>query len=322
MKKLFGLIVISSLSLALFGQAKKPTIMVVPSDQYCISKGYKMEFESMGAKQTLPDYKAAMQNDAEVRLVITKMGEIMADRGFLLKDLEMELKNLEREAAEAAMLASSSSGSEMAESPIDALKRTAKADIVMDLSFEIKRQGPNKYITFNLRGLDAYTSKQIAGAAGQGAPSSSAGADLLLEEAVLSHMDGFNAGLQRHFDDMFANGREIKVMVRRWANWFDNLESTYDYDGEDKELLEHIEDWFYDNTVQHRFSLSDATENMMRLEQVRIPMMTTDSRGRERAVDARSFLSGLSKHLRDNFQIDSKIYLRGLGEAWLIVGEK
>ncbi len=61
---------------------------------------------------------------------------------------------------------------------------------------------------------------------------------------------------------------------------------------------------------------------MMRLEQVRIPMMTTDSRGRERAVDARSFLSGLSKHLRDNFQIDSKIYLRGLGEAWLIVGEK
>ena len=322
MKKLFGLIVISSLSLALFGQAKKPTIMVVPSDQYCISKGYKMEFESMGAKQTLPDYKAAMQNDAEVRLVITKMGEIMADRGFPLKDLEMELKNLEREAAEAAMLASSSSGSEMAESPIDALKRTAKADIVMDLSFEIKRQGPNKYITFNLRGLDAYTSKQIAGAAGQGAPSSSAGADLLLEEAVLSHMDGFNAGLQRHFDDMFANGREIKVMVRRWANWFDNLESTYDYDGEDKELLEHIAAWFYDNTVQHRFSLSDATENMMRLEQVRIPMMTTDSRGRERAVDARSFLSGLSKHLRDNFQIDSKIYLRGLGEAWLIVGEK
>ena len=133
MKKLFGLIVISSLSLALFGQAKKPTIMVVPSDQYCISKGYKMEFESMGAKQTLPDYKAAMQNDAEVRLVITKMGEIMADRGFPLKDLEMELKNLEREAAEAAMLASSSSGSGMAESPIDALKRTAKADIVMDL---------------------------------------------------------------------------------------------------------------------------------------------------------------------------------------------
>lgn len=322
MKRLFSILILSALSFTLLGQAKKPTIMVVPSDQYCISKGYKMEFESMGLKQTLPDYKAAMQNDADLRLVITKMGQIMADRGFPLKDLEMELKNLEREAAEAAMLMSSSSGSEMAESPIDMLKRTAKADIILDLSFEVKRQGPHRYITFNLRGLDSYTSKQVSGAAGAGQPSSAASPELLLEEAVLSHMDGFNAGLQRHFEDMFANGREIKVMIRRWANWFDNLESYYEYDGEELELIGHIENWFYDNTVQQRFSLSDATDNMMRLEQVRIPMMTVDSRGRERAVDARSFLSGLSKHLRDNFQIDSKIYLRGLGEAWLIVGEK
>jgi hypothetical protein len=322
MKRLFSILIFSIISLSLLAQARKPTIMVVPSDQYCISRGYKMEFESMGAKQTLPDYKAAMQNDADLRLVITKLGQIMADRGFPLKDLEMEMRNLEREQAEAAMLMSSSSGSEMAESPVDALKRTAKADIIMDLSFDIKRQGPARYITFNLRGLDAYTSKQVSGAAGAGAPSSAASPELLLEEAVLSHMDGFNAGLMSHFEDMFEKGREVRINVRRWASWFDNLETYYDYNGEEKELLEHIEDWFFDNTVQGRFSLSDASENQMRLEQVRIPMMTVDNRGRERAVDTRGFLSGLSRHLRQNFQIDSKIYVRGLGEAWLIVGEK
>lgn len=277
----------------------------------------------MGMKQTLPDYRATLQNDSEIRLVITKMGEIMASRGFPLKDLEMELKNLEREAAEAAML-TSGSGSEMMESPIDMLKRTAKADIILDLSVEVKRRGPEKYITFNLRGLDAYTSKQIAGAAGQGSPSSSAGSDLLLEEAVLSHMDGFNAGLQRHFDDMFANGREMKVMVRIWDGWYEgNLETYFtDSHGEELELLEHIENWFYDNAVQGRFSLSDATENFMRLEQVRMPMMETDSRGRERAMDARRYVTGLSRYLNTNFGIESKVYLRGLGEAWLIIGEK
>lgn len=322
MKKLFSIFILSLVSLTLLGQARKPTIMVVPSDQYCISRGYKLEFESMGAKQTLPDYKAAMQNDADLRLVITKMGQIMADRGFPLKDLEMELRNLEREAAEAAMLMSSTSGSELAESPVDMLKRTAKADIIMDLSFDVKRQGPHRYISFNLRGLDAYTSKQISGAAGAGAPSSAASPELLLEEAVLSHMDGFNAGLQRHFDEMFNIGREVRVNIRRFANWFDNLETYYTYDGEELELLEHIENWFFDNTVSGRFSLSDASDNQMRFEQVRIPMMETDSRGRERAVDTRRWLSGLSRHLRDNFQIDSKIYMRGLGEAWLIVGEK
>ncbi len=322
MKRVLSMIILTLISVTIFAQAKKPTIMIVPSDQYCISRGYKMEFQSMGAKQTLPDYKAAMQQDANLRLVITKMGEIMADRGFPLKDLEMELKNLEREAAESAALMSSSSGSELAESPIDMLKRTAKADIIMDLSYEVVRQGPRNYISFNLRGLDAYTSKQISGAAGAGNPSTAAAVELLLEEAVLSHMDGFNAGLQRHFDEMFEIGREIKVMVRRFANWPDNLETDFTFDGEDKPLIEHIEDWFYDNAKGKRFNLSDATENMMRFEQVRIEMITVDSRGRERAVDARSFISGLSKHLKDNFGIESKIYLRGLGEAWLIVGEK
>ncbi|HPJ46254.1 MAG TPA: DUF6175 family protein, partial [Tenuifilaceae bacterium] len=208
--------------------------------------------------------------------------------------------------------------SDMAESPIDMLKRTAKADIIMDLSFEIKRNGPEKYITFNLRGLDAYTSKQIAGAAGQGAPSMSAGADLLLEEAVLSHMDGFNNLLQGHFEDMFAKGREVKVMVRVWNNWGETLETEFD----DKELTEIIDDWFFDNTVEGRFSVSDATENFMRLEQVRIPMMRVDDRGRERAVDTRSFVNDLRKYLKSTYEIDSKVYLRGLGEAWLILGEK
>ncbi|MFP4556533.1 MAG: DUF6175 family protein [Bacteroidales bacterium] len=321
MKKLLSIFIFSIISLSLLGQARKPTIMVVPSDQYCISRDFKMEFESMGRTQTLPDYKAAMQNDADLRLVITKMGQIMADRGFPLKDLEMELRNLEREQAEAAMLTSGSSGSEIAESPVDMLKRTAKADIILDLSFDIKRQGPNRYITFNLRGLDAYTSKQISGAAGAGDPSSAASPELLLEEAVLSHMDGFNAGLMSHFEDMFENGREVRVNIRTWANWYDNLETYFTYDGEELELLEHIEDWFYDNTVQGRFSMSDASDTQMRLEQVRIPLFE-ERRGRQRAIDTRRWLSGLSKHLRDNFGIDSKIYMRGLGEAWLIVGEK
>jgi len=291
MKKLtFTFIFILSV-LTGFGQAKKPVLMVVPSDQYCISRGYKMVFQNQGMTQTLPDYKAALQSDPDLRLVITKMGQIMADRGFPLKDLEQELKNLEQERAESSMLTSSSSGSEMAESPIDALKRVAKADIILDLDFDIKRQGPQKYIVFNLKGLDAYTAKQVTGVAGAGNPSSAASPELLLEEAVLSHMDNFNAGLMRHFDDMFANGREVKVMVKVWANWGQNLESEFGPDS--KELSEIIEDWFFDNCVQGRFNLSDASENFMKFEQVRIPMMRTDERGRERAVDTRSFVSDL-----------------------------
>jgi hypothetical protein len=321
MKKILSIAIICVLALSSFGQAKKPTIMVVPSDVYCITRGYSMTFDNQGTQVTLPDYKKAFQNDSELRMVISKMSGIMADRGFPLKDLEQELKNLAAEAAETNMMASSSSGSGITESPVDALKRTAKADIIMDLDFNIKQQGPKKYITFTLNGLDAYTSKNVASAAGAGQPSSAATPEILLEEAVLSHMDGFNGRLMTHFTDMFANGREVKVMIKTFANAGISLEDEYTIGGTTDMLSILIEDWFADNTVQGRFSLSDGTENFMRMEQVRIPMMYERS-GKERAMDTRTWVNNLSKYLRENAQIESKVYLRGLGEAWLIVGEK
>jgi hypothetical protein len=322
MKRILVTSAILLFAVMLFGQAKKPTIMVVPSDQYCISKGYKMVFQNQGATQTLPDYKTALQSDPDLRLVITKMGQIMADRGFPLKDLETELKNIAQENAEASMLTSSSSGSEMAESPIDVLKRTAKADIIMDLDFKIEKKGPQKYIVFNLKGLDAYTAKQVTGVAGAGEPSGSATPELLLEEAVISQMDNFNGGLMNHFKDMFEKGREVKVQIKKWGSWENSLETEFDVDGEQKELTTIIEDWMADNCVSGRYNLSDATENFMKLEQVRIPMTKVDAKGRERAVDTRAFVNDLKKYLSEKFQITSKLYLRGLGEAWLILGEK
>ena len=315
MKNLFTLIAILFVTTSLFGQAKKPTIMVVPSDQYCISRGYSMEFDNMGTKVILPDYKAALQSDTDLRLVISKMSGIMGDRGFPLKDLEQELKNLATQGAELAMLSSKTSGAGVAESPIDALKRTAKSDIIMDLSFEKKTQGPRNYITFILNGLDAYTSKNIASASGTGKPSTAVQVELLLEEAVLAYMDEFNGRLMSFFEDAFANGREIKVRIQMFDGVGFDLEEEYDGD----ELTEIIEDWFADNSVQGRFSLQDATENFMQFEQVRIPMMNEKGR----AVDARGWLRDLQKHLRnDPYNIESKLYMRGLGEAWLIVGEK
>ena len=187
MKKICFLILASFCTLSVFPQAKKPILMVFPSDQYCISRGYSMTFDNQGLSQTLPDYKKALQTDPDLRLVITKMGQIMADRGFPLKDLEQEMKNIEQEGAEMAML-TSKSGAGIVESPIDRLKRTAKADIILDLDFTIKKSGPQMYISFNLKGLDAYSAKQVAGVAGAGKPSSAVAPEILLEEAVLSHV--------------------------------------------------------------------------------------------------------------------------------------
>ncbi len=321
MRKMLMFSVALMLAASAFGQAKKPTIMVVPSDRYCITKGYSTKINNQGTETELPDYKKALQNDAELRMAISKMSGIMADREFPLKDLEQELRNIANESAESTML-TGSGGSSVSESPIDVLKRTAKADIIMDLDFSVVKQGPKNSIMYTLNGLDAYTSKNIASSTGVGSPSTSASVELLIEEAVLSHMDEFCGRLQAHFDDMFNNGREVKIMVKVFDGSDVNLSDEYDYNGETDELSIFIEDWMADNTVSGRFSLSDATENFQRYEQVRIPMFY-ERNGRQRAMDTRTFVNNLKKFLAEApFNLESKVYMRGLGEAWVIIGEK
>jgi len=301
---------------------KKPTIMVVPSDNWCVKNKFTQTFDNQGKKEVLPDYKVAMQNSTDLLLVIGKLNTLMADRGFPAKNLETEMKNLASESAEMNMITSKESGSAVAESPIDILKRTAKADIIMQLTWSVNATGPKKSITFNLQGLDAYTGKQIAGSQGTGSPSFSAELPLLLEEAVLAHLDNFNTQLMSHFTDLATNGREIKVNIKTFSSASGILEESFDVDGTDDELAIHIENWFQDHAFNGSFNLSDGSADAMKFEQVRIPMFYERS-GKQQAMDARRFVSDLQGYLKkEPFNITSKIYMRGLGECWLILGEK
>jgi hypothetical protein len=232
------------------------------------------------------------------------------------------MKSIAQSNVELSMLQSSSSGSAIRESPIDVLKRTAQADIIMDIDFSVKIRGPQRFITYNLRAVDAYTNKVITAVAGDGKPSSSASVGLLLEEAVLNYMDDYTSALQNHFDDIFTNGREVVVVLRVWDNADVDFETDFEYMGETGMLGDIMDVWMDDNTVNSRFSRVSATENTIRYEQVRIPLFKM-SFGRERAIDARGFINGLSTMLKaEPFNIQSKIYERGLGEVWLILGEK
>jgi hypothetical protein len=262
----------------------------------------------------IPNYKKAFQENSELLTVISKINGLMADRGFPLKNMESAIKTLESESAENSMT-SSKTGASISESPIDKLKNVAKADIIMQVTWTVNTTGPKKSITFNLQGLDSYTDKQIATAVGTGAPSFSSEVPVLLEEAVLAHLDNFNGSLQKHFEDMFENGREIIVRLRKFDSWDGDFEKEFN----GKEFGSIVEDWMTKNTVKNRFSTSDATENMMLFEQVRIPLY--DANGK--AIDAREFVKGLQKFLKEPpYAITSKLTMKGLGQAVLIIGEK
>jgi len=314
MKRLLLLSVVCLLAVSLFGQAKKPTLMVVPSDVWCNTNGYMISHDNMGTKQLIPDYKAAMQSNADLLLVISTINNMMADRGFPLKNLESALKSIEQRTAEDNMT-TSKGGAELKESPLDRLKRTAKADIILQLTWTVNATGPKKSVTFNLQGIDAYTDKQIAGATGTGAPSFSAELPVLLEEAVLSHIDNFAARLQAHFEDLFKNGREVRVDIRVFNNG-SGLDLETEYDG--YELTEILDNWMAENTVQGRYSKADASPNFIIFEQVRIPLYNAKGQ----AMDSEAFVRELMRFLKSKYNISSKVMTRGLGNTVLVLGEK
>ena len=316
MKKIFLIFCLATLGIA-HGQAKKPTIMVVPSDNWCTANGYVMKFENQGITEVIPDYRAAFQGNPDLLLVISKINGIMGERQFPLENMESVIKSLNSYEAEDA-LRSSKSGSEIEESAVDRFKSVAKADIIMQLTWTLNEVGPKKSVTFNLQGIDAYSNKQIATAVGTGAPSFATELPVLLEEAVLSHMDNFANTLQNHFDDMFENGREITIRVKKWDDWEYDIES--EFGGEELGFI--IEDWMADNTMNSRFTTRDATENMLVFDQVRIPLFFSVN-GRDRPMDTRRFAKSLSEFLEKSpYNIVSKITTRGLGEATIYLGSK
>ena len=323
LKSLF-LIVFAIISITSIAQAKKPTIMVMPSDAYCERNGYVSEWvDENGNVNKISDLSNIFKyGDVEdLRLVISELSQMMAERGFPLKDLEQTLKSIQQESVEMSLLESSSSGAYIVESMLDRVKRTAKADIILDLDFTPMQKGPQRYISYNLRALDAYTNKVIAANSGVGTPSVSAPINLLLEEAVLNFIDSFCAQLMAYFEDMAKNGREIVVKLKMWDSSDITFEEEFEFEEEYLELTDIISYWMEDNTVNHAPTRTDATENFIAFEQVRIPLYK-ERNGRQSPLDARGFANSLRSYLKkEPFLIESKIYERGLGEVWIIIGE-
>lgn len=301
--------------LLLQSKAKKPTLLILPSDNWCEQRYFMTEFNNQGIKQKVPNYKQAFQEDTEIGQVISKIGALMIERGFPLKDAEQELRAIETRTGEDNVTTSVTSGSFLAESPLDKLKSKSKADILIQIWWKVNKNEKGKVVSFVLEAFDTYTSKRIAAASGNSKPNNKDVVPVLLENAIRENIQPFTAQLQSHFEDISKNGREIVLTVRRWANWGKNMET--EINGE--EIIDHINKWMRKHTVNGMFNMSDATENQVRFEQVRVPLYDKDNK----QMDAREFAKRLQLHLKSapfNFQV--KLMTRGLGEAILVLGEK
>jgi hypothetical protein len=312
--KIFLFLCVLVLAISAKGQTKKPTIMILPSDNWCVQRYFMTTFNNQGTDLKVPNYQQAFQEDTELGQVISKVGSVLTELGYSLKDAEQEIKSLNTKQAEDNVIMSKTSGANLVESPLDILKRRIKSDIVIQIWWKLNREASGRSASFTLEAFDAYTNKRIATSTGTTKATKDA-VPVLLENAVKEHVKPFDKQMDEWFSDQQKNGREISLTIRCWDNWEKDLET--EFGGE--ELTDCIQSWMQKNCVAGAFNLSDGTETFAQYEQVRIPL--NDEKGK--AMDARAFANKLRKYLQQEpYNITSKVIIRGLGEAILILGEK
>lgn len=315
MRKIFILLTLSMYGFLLFAQqTKKPTIMILPSDNWCNQRYFMTSFSDQGNTVKVPNYQQAFLEDTELGQVISKVGQVLTEQGYSLKDAGQEIKSISMKTAEENVMTSKKSRASLVESPLDQLKRRVKSDVIIQLWWQVNRTGSGNSASFTLEAFDAYTNKRIATSTGTTKPSSDI-IPVLLARAVKENIKPFDHQMDDWFADQTKRGREISLTVRCWDSWDKDLEE--EYNGE--ELTDYIQSWLQKNCVNGTFNLSDGTESFAQFEQVRIPLF--DDKGK--AMDARAFATKLRKFLQQPpFNITSKVMVRGLGEAIVVLGEK
>lgn len=313
MKKIILSIISLFIYTTLFAAAKKPSIMVVPSTQLLQNIGCIQVNEH----QSIPLYQKALSQDGDLKLAISKINAMMADRGFPLLNLESVLQSKETQELLEANIQNNESGASIQTDPINEILANSPADIVIYLSYTMHTIGPKHSLSYTLQGIDSYSHKEIASAAGTGQQSMSAEKAVLLEEAVLAYMDTFTQRLAHHFETMRQQGREITIHMRKWENSSIDFDSTIPQ--KEEEMLSFIiEDWIAEHSVNANYSTANMSGLQLEFTQVHIPLTFTRN-NREYPYDARRFAYDLSKYLK-KLDLQCKIETVGLGEVYITIG--
>jgi hypothetical protein len=308
--------------------AKKPILMLMPSDGYCKKMGWGKEIDEMGTKKFVPDYTLAYTNDFDLKAAEASIAEMFLKRGFEIKSLNKAIEEIQNSSVEESLLGTDTKNkSEVIETPLDKIVKSVKPDIILEVFFEIKRSSNLGYYTnFSLIAIDSYTKKIIASSSGTGVEVFEKNPAKMISEAVQENFDNFQNQLTVKFTDMITKGREVKLVVKLFDACPFKLNDEFSYPTfqmEDEELITIIKEWVRKNTVGGRFNLQPSTSTNAVFEQVMIPLFIKNANNEEVAVDASDWANGLRKILKkEPFNQPVKMYTRGLGEIWVIIGDK
>ena len=257
MKKIFYVTFIMfglcSMAFAQQQSMKKPKIMVVPEEAFCVNAGM-FKLNHQGDK--IADYRKALQND-DILDVINSFENIMATYEFPLTNLQQSLDALNEESVLDNVLTAKDDGY-VVEDELDLLSRTAGADILVKVAPRISKYGPERKLELRVSAIDC-ASKKALRAFGPITKTSAGSTSMLLAAAISDNIEQFVTGLSQYFDDIKIRGREGAIIIKIAETCPLNLESTVTLDGEEGELADLIDYWLSEHTVNGSYTGSKSS---------------------------------------------------------------
>ena len=290
-------------------QTQKPTMLVLPSDQLMQRFGCIRTEVSLGNQLQVRDYNSYLLTDPDAKFIIASIQSAFIEFGYPLNDLEQTLKSINEQE-----MVDEVSGIKKDSKTI--LLTNARPDIILELDYDMttdrSSRDYSKSLTYTLRAIDAFSNKVVATIQAAGVKNAKGNTATMMGEAIQKNSKDFTKQINKHFDDLIANGRDItmRVMIDANESFTMSDESIYG-----DTYADFILDYMKVNTLMGTYNLQRNTDTEMYFANVRIK--TLNDNGTQ--YSAYDFARELSKALNKECGVKSKNVTQGLGDAMIII---
>jgi len=282
----------------------KPSLMVIPSDQFLKRSGYLKTLQMNGRVVFERDYAGFLLNNTTNKDAVRAIQNFFIKKGYPLEDLEQSLKSLN-------IQGNMDDADNTAKDAKTLLVANCHPDIILEFDFDIKskavsRSSSEKIINYSMAAMDAFSNKSVASFV-----KGDIKGDLTeyLEKQLPADLPDFISQIKTYFTDIIINGREITFRVTIDNACAINLSDDYNDMGDC--YSDWIREWVKTNAKNGTASLNRNTEKEMYYTSVRISNNADDGT----QFNAYDFANKFRKAFTKTFQLKSINTTQGIGDA-------
>lgn len=243
MKKIIIFLISFVVSIGVFASNVQPKIMVIP---------FVKEDE---------DIRTILEEDANKRIVLTKVKEAFDSRGFTTVDFLGKLKSASIQ---------DGLGGDQQEDIKTMIINNSGADIYVDTEIIYTPSSSGNSVKVIVTAYDISTGNSLSNKVGDSGKFYTDDVGRLGSKAIESVAEDFLNIMQMKFDDIVENGRSINLRVGFADSSSYNMDSEVGKDG--YTLADEIDIWLEKNAYQGNYHLQGTSSKQLLADDIKIPL--------------------------------------------------